>query len=143
MTFCLPISFSRNLSFTFSIGRAADEYLAGLGDGFKPLRHVHRVAKDGIVHPPGRTDVARDDHPGVYPYPYVNFSFALLAPSGLPVHVCILIAARTARSASSGFVKGAPKRAIIASPMYLSSVPPYSNTISVIFVKYSFRNSAT
>src|SRR5207253_882864 len=40
-----------------------------------------------------------------------------------------------ARSASSSWAIGAPHRAMIASPMNLSSVPPFSNTISTISVK--------
>ena len=37
---------------------------------------------------------------------------------------CIPSPARTARSASSSWATGAPKRAMTLSPMYLSTVPP-------------------
>ena len=41
-------------------------------------------------------------------------------------------AARTARQAWSGMSRGAPKTAMMASPMYLSRVPSYLNITSVI-----------
>src|SRR3989454_7816086 len=47
-----------------------------------------------------------------------------------------------ARSASSSWGMGAPHSAMIASPMNLSNVPPCSNTISTISVKYSVRSVA-
>src|SRR6266545_4170695 len=54
----------------------------------------------------------------------------------------IVSAALHARSAWSGCSCGAPQNAMIASPMYLSRVPWFSETmISVIGVRYSFRSS--
>ena len=41
-------------------------------------------------------------------------------------------AARMARTAWSGMSRGAPKTAMMASPMYLSSVPSYLKMMSVI-----------
>ena len=45
---------------------------------------------------------------------------------------CISSAARIARWAWSGMSRGAPNTAMIASPMYLSSVPSYLKMTSVI-----------
>ncbi len=42
--------------------------------------------------------------------------------------VCISAAARTARSASSSWIAGRPKTAMIASPMYFSTVPPCASS---------------
>ena len=47
------------------------------------------------------------------------------------------------RQACSGWAVssiGAPKKAMIASPMYLSTVPLFSKTTSVIAVRYSLRS---
>ena len=54
---------------------------------------------------------------------------------------CRLIsrAVRTALSASSSFSIGAPKTAMSPSPIYLSRVPPWLKTISVIREKYRFK----
>src|SRR6185312_5395796 len=51
--------------------------------------------------------------------------------------------AAMALPASSGVAIGAPHCAMIASPMNLSSVPPWRNTTSTITVKYSLRSRAT
>ena len=53
---------------------------------------------------------------------------------------CISIAARRARSASSACARGAPQFAMMASPMNLSRVPPCSNTMSTISLKYSLSS---
>ena len=49
----------------------------------------------------------------------------------------------TACSGSSPLRTGAPKKAIKPSPMYLSTIPPWSKTIFTIFSKYTFRVSTT
>ena len=52
----------------------------------------------------------------------------------------IRTAAVTAFTASRGVDTGAPKTAMIASPMYLSTTPSESMTIPTISVKYSFKS---
>ena len=49
----------------------------------------------------------------------------------------IASAARQAASACSSIGRGAPQKAMIASPMYLSTVPRNSRTVSLIRSKYS------
>ena len=54
-----------------------------------------------------------------------------------------MMPARMARSAWSSCAIGAPKNAITASPMNLSSVPPYAKIESTAAEKKRDRNSAT
>ena len=53
----------------------------------------------------------------------------------------ILAAARTARCASSSCIRGSPKTAMIASPMYFSIVPPWPSRTGFIAEKYSASTS--
>ena len=55
-------------------------------------------------------------------------------------HSCISTATKQVLSAWSLNSRGAPKKAMMASPSNLSTVPSYLSTMSVILVRYSFNN---
>ena len=66
----------------------------------------------------------------------LQFSFSLRKTAIISIAACM------AQSAASSLATGAPHRAMRASPMNLSSVPPCSNTIPTISVKYSVSSDA-
>ena len=59
-----------------------------------------------------------------------------------PARACFMShAALTARKASSSWILGRPNTAMIASPMYFSTVPPWDSSTTFISLKYTFRTS--
>ncbi len=115
-----------------SIGRLADQDLAGSGRLLQPGRGVHRVAGHERLAP---ARVAGHHLSGVDPRPHRDLDTrGRLGGRGSAVErrSRISAAARTARRASSSWRRGMPNTAMIASPMNFSTVPPWCSSTSRI-----------
>src|SRR5262249_14613978 len=106
----------------------------------EPRRQIHRVADDRVLHPLERADVAGDELAGVDPDADADLGRARAPRSAFSWRraVIISVATSTALPAPRTWVKGTPNTAMIASPMYLSRIPPWLKTTSTMSVKYSF-----
>jgi hypothetical protein len=88
----------------------------------EPSGEIGRLADHRIFAAPFAADLARDDVP--HGERDMHRERAEAALSFLGMSAWISSAARTARSASSPWARGAPNSAIAASPICLSMVPP-------------------
>ena len=110
------------------VGARADDDLARLGGGLEAGCHVHDVARDEQL-PRGRRVPVRPerghDLPGVQADPDLHRHPESLGELRVqrPQSLEHLSAALQARCASSSWAVGMPKTAMIASPMYFSTVP--------------------
>ena len=121
-----------------------DQYLAWLGSGLQPRSQIHGAADDGVVHSILTTKVADRAESSVDSHAYAEWTFktaVLPLALELALRCCISTAMATQALASSAtpFVSGSPKKAMIASPTYLSRVAPYLRAIPAISLRYRLR----
>ena len=103
----------------------ADPRAAGRRHLLQARREVHRLALGRVVHAQVVADLADDDRPGVDPDAHGEVDAALCAQRGrvLPHRLLMARAAATARTAWSSWAMGAPKSAMMPSPVNWLTVP--------------------
>ncbi len=103
------------------------EYLVLFAGALEPRGQVHRVAHGRVVEPLARAHVPDDGRPGLNADAGedVDCRTGARAPASAPSAASgSASAARQALRAWSGWSSGAFQKAMMASPSYLSSVPP-------------------
>ena len=136
----LPLSSSGSIGSIFTASRTRRHVSSPISTSFGPAACSRRAAVFTVSPVTRRWAVAASPvttSPVLTPVRFVSRTPKSRSSSSLSAAraACVSYAARTARSASSSWIRGSPKTAMMASPMNFSIVPPCRRSASVMASK--------